>query len=117
MDHIRLDFDPDAEDNYGGSTTNGSFSKPFMVPIEARLRHLSVGILYEVCRVQKFLLADLGLCYPPSASTSLKLLLNLEIFDDIFIDHLFDLVEQTRHMHDESLNYSLIKLIVRSSCG
>ena len=35
------------------------------------------------------------------------------IFDDNFIDYLFDLVEQTRHMQDETLNYSLIKLIVR----
>ena len=34
------------------------------------------------------------------------------IFDDNFIDYLFDLVEQTRHMQDETLNYSLIKLIV-----
>lgn len=36
----------------------------------------------------------------------------LEIFHDSFIDHLFDLVEQTRHMHDDSFNYSVIKLIV-----
>lgn len=34
------------------------------------------------------------------------------MFDEAFIDYLFDLVEQTRHMQDESLNYSLIKLIV-----
>jgi hypothetical protein len=34
------------------------------------------------------------------------------IFDDSFIDHLFDLVEQTRGMHDETFNYSVIKLIV-----
>ena len=38
------------------------------------------------------------------------------IFDDEFIDFLFDLVEQTRHMQDETLNYSLIKLIVSVSC-
>ena len=36
----------------------------------------------------------------------------LGLFNDGFIDYLFDLVEQTRHMQDESLNYSLIKLIV-----
>jgi hypothetical protein len=36
----------------------------------------------------------------------------LGIFDDSFIDHLFDLVEQTRGMHDETFNYSVIKLIV-----
>lgn len=35
------------------------------------------------------------------------------IFDDQFIDCLFDLVEQTRGMHDETFNYSVIKLIVR----
>ena len=40
---------------------------------------------------------------------------NLGIFDDQFIDHLFDIVEQTRHMQDETLNYSVIKLIVSLS--
>lgn len=35
-----------------------------------------------------------------------------EIFDDKFIDYLFDLIEQTRGMQDETLNYSVIKLIV-----
>jgi hypothetical protein len=34
------------------------------------------------------------------------------IFDDSFIDYLFDLVEQTRNMQDETFNYSVIKLIV-----
>jgi hypothetical protein len=37
-----------------------------------------------------------------------------EIFDDPFIDYLFDLVEQTRHMQDETFNYGVIKLIVRA---
>ena len=37
---------------------------------------------------------------------------NLEIFDDAFIDYLFDLVEQTRYMHDDTFNYSVIRLIV-----
>ena len=36
----------------------------------------------------------------------------LEVFDDVFIDYLFDLVEQTRYMHDDTFNYSVIKLIV-----
>lgn len=36
----------------------------------------------------------------------------LGIFDDTFIEYLFDLVEQTRDMHDETFNYSVIKLIV-----
>jgi len=35
-----------------------------------------------------------------------------EIFTNSFIEHLFELVEQTRHMQDETLNYSVIKLIV-----
>lgn len=34
------------------------------------------------------------------------------IFDDDFIDQLFDLVEQTRSMQDDTFNYSVIKLIV-----
>ena len=38
------------------------------------------------------------------------------IFDDLFIDHLFDLVEQTRGYEDESFNYAVIKLIVRLLC-
>jgi hypothetical protein len=37
-----------------------------------------------------------------------------EIFDDSFIDYLFDIVEQTRHMQDETFNYSVIKFIVRT---
>lgn len=36
----------------------------------------------------------------------------LGVFDDQFISSLFDLVEQTRDMSDDTLNYSLIKLIV-----
>lgn len=35
-----------------------------------------------------------------------------EIFDDAFISHLFDLVEQTRNALDETFNYSVIKLLV-----
>jgi len=35
------------------------------------------------------------------------------VFDDDFLDYLFDLVEQTRHMQDEAFNYSVICLIVR----
>lgn len=95
MDHVLVEIDPDVEDTYfgmaGGSTGN-SVSVP--VPIEAKLRSLSVTLLYEVCRVQKLSMQD------------------LRIFDDAFIDYLFDLVEQTRHMQDETFNYSVIKLIV-----
>jgi len=96
MDNVLVDIDPDVEDTYLGSTSGSSSGsqRAIAVPIEARLRSLSVRLLYEVCRVQKLSLED------------------LEIFSDSFIDYLFDLVEQTRHMQDETFNYSVIKLIV-----
>lgn len=37
-----------------------------------------------------------------------------EVFSDSLIDFLFELVEQTRHMQDDTFNYSVIKLIVRA---
>ena len=43
------------------------------------------------------------------------ILLFIGIFDDTFIDYLFELVEQTRHMQDETFNYGVIKLIVSRS--
>jgi hypothetical protein len=46
---------------------------------------------------------DLGSC-----------LLSSELFDERFINHLFTLVERTRLLDDETLNYALIKLIVRT---
>ena len=60
MDHVLVDFDPDAEDNYAGSVSSSGWSRAMTVPIEARLRLLAVGILYEVCRVQTFSLGDLS---------------------------------------------------------
>ncbi|TFK85914.1 hypothetical protein K466DRAFT_600765 [Polyporus arcularius HHB13444] len=96
MDHVRLDVDPEVDSGFygtGAGSSSGS-SRPIAVPIEAKLRSLSVKLLYEVCRVQKMTLLD------------------LRLFDDGFIDYLFDLVEQTRDMQDESFNYSVIKLIV-----
>ena len=36
-----------------------------------------------------------------------------ELFDDYFIETLFEYVEKTRNMPDETLNYSFIKLLVR----
>lgn len=61
MDHVLVEIDPDVEDTYfgmaGGSTGN-SVSVP--VPIEAKLRSLSVTLLYEVCRVQKLSMQDLS---------------------------------------------------------
>ncbi|OBZ76877.1 Protein LDB17 [Grifola frondosa] len=95
MDHVRLDVDPEVEDAFYGASGSGSGgSRAIAVPIEAKLRSLSVRLLYEVCRVQSLSLHD------------------LRIFDDAFIDYLFELVEQTRDMHDETFNYSVIKLIV-----
>ncbi|TFK31833.1 hypothetical protein BDQ12DRAFT_659958 [Crucibulum laeve] len=95
MDHVLVEIDADVEDTYfgtGGGPSNYHTSVP--VPIEAKLRSLGVKLLYEVCRVQKLSVQD------------------LRIFDDTFIDYLFDLVEQTRYMHDDTFNYSVIKLIV-----
>ncbi|KAG7095575.1 hypothetical protein E1B28_006308 [Marasmius oreades] len=95
MDHVMVEIDSDLEDAYlgiTGSSNGGSTTVP--VPIEAKLRNLGVRLLYEVCRVQKLSLQD------------------LEVFDDSFIDYLFDLVEHTRHMQDDSFNYSVIKLLV-----
>lgn len=100
MDHVLVEINLDTEDVYLGasSISNGSGSRSSLVvghiPIEAKLRGLGVRLLYEVCRVQKLSLHDLN------------------VFNDQFLDNLFELVEQTRFMSDETLNYSIIKLIV-----
>lgn len=100
MDHVLVEINLDTEDVYLGapSISSGSGSRSSMVvshiPIEAKLRSLGVRLLYEVCRVQKLSLHDLS------------------VFNDQFLDNLFELVEQTRFMPDETLNYSVIKLIV-----
>ncbi|KDQ56797.1 hypothetical protein JAAARDRAFT_36278 [Jaapia argillacea MUCL 33604] len=109
MDHVLIDIDPDVEDTFtgyvagsrdsvilpGGSAGGvGGWAKAVSIPIEVKLRTLSVRLLYEVCRVQKLSVQD------------------LRIFDDAFIDRLFDLVEETRNLRDETFNYSVIKLIV-----
>ncbi|EEB93883.1 hypothetical protein MPER_07405, partial [Moniliophthora perniciosa FA553] len=94
MDHVLVEIDSDVEDTYFGisGSSNGGANVP--VPIEAKLRSLSVRLLYEVF------------------SHTLTPEISLGVFDDGFIDYLFDLVEQTRHMQDDSFNYSVIKLIV-----
>ncbi|KII91657.1 hypothetical protein PLICRDRAFT_136034 [Plicaturopsis crispa FD-325 SS-3] len=99
MDHILVEIDPEVEDTYFGigsapSGAGGTSMAAIPVPIEAKMRSLAVRLVYEVCRVQKLSVQD------------------LRIFDDAFLDSLFDLVEQTRNMQDESFNYSVIKLIV-----
>ena len=50
MDHIRLDVDPDIDDHFYGSGAGSSSdgTRPVAVPIEAKLRSLSVKLLYEV---------------------------------------------------------------------
>ncbi|SOV10031.1 related to LDB17 - protein involved in the regulation of endocytosis [Ustilago sp. UG-2017a] len=72
--------------------TSSSASKH--IAIQISLREKAVRMLYEVCRVQKL---------EPS---------HLKAFDERFIHHLFDLVEETRHHDDEDFNYRLIKLLV-----
>lgn len=61
--------------------------------VETRLRLPATNLMYEVCRVQRLNESELS------------------VFDERFIDHLFDLVETTRNTQDESLNWSVIKLI------
>ncbi|PIL30535.1 hypothetical protein GSI_07235 [Ganoderma sinense ZZ0214-1] len=96
MDHVRNDLDPEVDDAYYGVASGSTISatRGVAVPIEAKLRSLSVRLLYEVCRMQKLSLQD------------------LRIFDDGFIGYLYDLVEQTREIQDETFNYSVIKLIL-----
>jgi hypothetical protein len=57
MDHIIIDIDWDEELAFSPVAKNPSLSVgegEMSVPIEGRLMSLAVGILYEVCRVQKF---------------------------------------------------------------
>ena len=58
MDHLRLDLDANVDDAYASGSSAGS--RGVVVPIEVKLRLLSVKLLYEVCRVQKLSLSDLG---------------------------------------------------------
>lgn len=60
---------------------------------QIRLREKAVRMLYEVCRVQRLDGTD------------------MRAIDPNFVNHLFDLVEDTRHHEDEAFNYQLIKLI------
>lgn len=81
-----------------------------VIPIEVKIRTLSVRLLYEVCRVQKFAYIDLGKAFQVYPTINAHICTG--IFKDSFVDHLFDIVEQTRDMEDETFNYSVIKLIV-----
>jgi hypothetical protein len=63
MDHIRLEQDLDLEEEYNHGSSFGYASAPtskaIAVPIEIKLKSLSVKLLYEACRVQKPSLQDL----------------------------------------------------------
>ena len=64
MDHVLVDMDPDIEDTFSGSTATSGPStgwKGLVIPIEAKMRSLSVRLLYEVCRSSKMSIADLSL--------------------------------------------------------
>lgn len=58
MDHIVLEID-----DVGGAATFGGGAMGMGIPIEARLRNISVVLLYEICRVQKIDAADLSECF------------------------------------------------------
>lgn len=58
MDHVLVEMD----DDFGGNVDLGrgpTNTSGLGVPIEARLRSLAIGILYEACRVQRFDADDL----------------------------------------------------------
>jgi hypothetical protein len=111
MDHVLVDIDPDVEDTYTGNVGTSYGMPSIPVPIEAKLRTLAVKLLYEVCRTQKFFLPDLRTFTVIFLADLTHV--QLGVFSDMFIDQLFDLVEHTRNMQDDTFNYSVIKLIVR----
>lgn len=109
MDHVLVEMD----DDFGGNVDLGrgpTNTSGMGIPIEARLRSLAIGILYEACRVQKFDFEGLRKYLWLACDISSEICLGM--FDDPFVERLFDLVELTRNVDDESLNYSVIKLIV-----
>lgn len=63
-------------------------------PIEHRLHLPATQLLYEVCRVMRLTESE------------------LDLFTDTFIDHLFDIVEQSRSDRDDVLGQALVKLIL-----
>ncbi|KAL4076866.1 hypothetical protein V8B97DRAFT_1511996 [Scleroderma yunnanense] len=99
MDHTLVDIDFENEFLYlppSSSSVGNSRHSTVMGPviIEAKLRCLSVQLLYEVCRVQNLSEQE------------------LRVFTDTSIDNLFEAVEQTKLILDESFNYSVIKLLL-----
>jgi hypothetical protein len=92
------------------------------VGMQIALREKAVRLAYEVCRVQRLDVADMREWPWHSVDVALSELkwrcavcAHAGACDVKFIDHLFDLVEETRHNADEAFNYQLIKLIVRHS--
>lgn len=63
MDHIVIEMD----DLHGGASAYGGGAMGMGLPIEARLRNISVVLLYEICRVQKIDAADLSKVVPELA--------------------------------------------------
>lgn len=61
---------------------------------QIKLRDKAVRLFYEVCRVQRLEMSD------------------MRAVDEKFVNHLYELVEETRLHEDEDFNYLLIKLIV-----
>ncbi|KAH9941272.1 uncharacterized protein BXZ73DRAFT_88419 [Epithele typhae] len=104
MDHVRSEVDPEIDAHYYGASsgTGSGATRSAVVPIEAKLRSLSVRLLYEVCRVQKM-----------SCKTFVPW---LGMFDDAFMDHLFDLVEQTRDMDETHSRCRMVPFRFRVTC-
>lgn len=116
IDNILVDLDPGVQDTHPGTNASGPhWSRSVVIPImEAKIRILSVRLLYEICRVQKFAYADLSESFQIYPTVNAHSRIWTGIFKDSFVDYLFDLVEKTRDMEDETFNYSVIKLIVGS---
>ena len=61
IDNILVDCDPVVQDTYVGTNASGlHWPRGAVVPIEGKIRTLSVRLLYEVCRVQKLAQTDLS---------------------------------------------------------
>lgn len=61
MDHVMVEIDPDIEDTYAGTSVGRNTNLIAVpIPIEARLRSLSMRLLFEVCRMQVLSVPDLS---------------------------------------------------------
>lgn len=92
------------DDNWGG-----------VAFIEGKLRMLAVELLYDLCRLQKLSTEELRelFRFPLMTCVLCSYLQHfLGIFDDRVIDLLFELVEHTRGINEEELNYGVIKVLV-----